>query len=463
VLTEWDATRTGIIDALRALAREAESNDVVTLYFSGHGGRLPEAGERRFLVPRDRSLLDGEQFTDLLRDIPARRLLVLLDCCFAGGVHVEHGAKAPEAKATPVPFDVQELRRQGVGTVVLSSSRGDEYSWTGLHYSIFTQVVIDALCGADTARQDGYVRVTDLAMHVARWVPTLTDNKQHPQLHLEAADNYPVAYYAAGSKAPLAKPRWLVDAVTGPAPVIRQTITDSAAHPAASLSLASAIRDLCDLFVKADLTRPEARRIALGSGVDAATVSWTENQLLFWQTVLDRAHTSWCMEELFSAADPVFGKNPDWDTAKRAYRASYGPDSRRRSAEAKGVTPVDLSLYKRHLQILKDALGHVLPSIFHDPRIRATRLNAASNALLSVGPVIKVLSAAADKETQQPLQHKLQRMEDLLQRRYEAVSEKLSALDNVRSEGAAVKPCKDLAIEAAALLAVYEQAISYIT
>src|SRR5580700_2979973 len=155
VLTEWDATRTGIIDALRALAREAESNDVVTLYFSGHGGRLPEAGERRFLVPRDRSLLDGEQFTDLLRDIPARRLLVLLDCCFAGGVHVEHGAKAPEAKATPVPFDVQELRRQGVGTVVLSSSRGDEYSWTGLHYSIFTQVVIDALCGADTARQDG--------------------------------------------------------------------------------------------------------------------------------------------------------------------------------------------------------------------------------------------------------------------------------------------------------------------
>jgi hypothetical protein len=297
---------------------------VVTLYFSGHGGRLPEAGERRFLVPRDRSLLDGEQFTDLLRDIPARRLLVLLDCCFAGGVHVEHGAKAPEAKATPVPFDVQELRRQGVGTVVLSSSRGDEYSWTGLHYSIFTQVVIDALCGADTARQDGYVRVTDLAMHVARWVPTLTDNKQHPQLHLEAADNYPVAYYAAGSKAPLAKPRWLVDAVTGPAPVIRQTITDSAAHPAASLSLASAIRDLCDLFVKADLTRPEARRIALGSGVDAATVSWTENQLLFWQTVLDRAHTSWCMEELFSAADPVFGKNPDWDTAKRAYRASVG-------------------------------------------------------------------------------------------------------------------------------------------
>jgi hypothetical protein len=74
-----------------------------------------------------------------------------------------------------------------------------------------------------------------------------------------------------------------------------------------------------------------------------------------------------------------------------------------------------------------------------------------------------VLSAAAYKETQQPLQHKLQRMEDLLQRRYEAVSEKLSALDNVRSEGAAVKPCKDLAIEAAALLAVYEQAISYIT
>jgi hypothetical protein len=113
--------------------------------------------------------------------------------------------------------------------------------------------------------------------------------------------------------------------------------------------------------------------------------------------------------------------------------------------------------------MLANALGHVLPSIFRDPRIRVARLDAASNALLSVDPVIKALSAAAERETQQPLRHKLQRLDGLLQRRYEAVARELSVLDKIRSEGAAVKPCEKLAKETTGLLIAYEQAIGFVT
>ena len=463
VLTEWEATRAGIIDALQALAAEAGSNDVVTLYFSGHGNMLPAAPERRFLVPRDGNWLDGEQFTGLLEDIPAQRLLVLLDCCYAGGVHRERGAKAPEAKSVPVPFDVQQLRRQGAGTVVLSSSRADELSWTGTHYSIFTQVVIDALCGVGAAHRDGYVRVTDLAMHVAQWVPAMTDDKQHPQLHLKAADNYPVAYYAAGSKTALGKPRWFAEATAEPAPVIRQPATGPSEPERSLPSAADAIRKLRDLFVAANLTEGEAKRIARDSGVDAQAIWWTSDPTSFWETVLDRAHTAWRMEYLFAAADPLFGDNPAWTDAKRNYLTACGPAPPSEEEGKEEVAPVDLAFHRRRLRMLANALGHVLPSIFRDPRIRVARLDAASNALLSVDPVIKALSAAAERETQQPLRHKLQRLDGLLQRRYEAVARELSVLDKIRSEGAAVKPCEKLAKETTGLLIAYEQAIGFVT
>jgi hypothetical protein len=230
ILTEWDATKAGIIGALEDVARKAKSNDVVTTYFSGHGAiKLADPG-RRFLVPRDDDWLDGATFTGLLTNIQARRLLVLLDCCYAGGLNTGPPTKAPQAKSIPTPFDVNALRRGGDGTVVLSSSRANEPSWTGKPYSVFTQVVIDALCGAGAAQQDGYVRVTDLAMHVAQWVPAKTNNRQHPQLHLEDADNYPVAYYAAGNMHPLPKPAWLAQAwAATPVQVPEQPITATGA------------------------------------------------------------------------------------------------------------------------------------------------------------------------------------------------------------------------------------------
>ena len=82
-LTEMDATRSGIIDALQELASKATPEDAVTIYYSGHGAMLPGPPEHRFLVPREGEWLEGKQFTALLREIPARRLLVLLDCCYA--------------------------------------------------------------------------------------------------------------------------------------------------------------------------------------------------------------------------------------------------------------------------------------------------------------------------------------------------------------------------------------------
>ncbi|MFD7700780.1 caspase family protein [Streptomyces caelestis] len=78
--------------ALRAVAEEAEG--VLLLYFAGHGA-IPSAGDELFLQMRNASVVAGghavfpgaEMFTTVLTVLatsPARRIVVILDCCFAG-------------------------------------------------------------------------------------------------------------------------------------------------------------------------------------------------------------------------------------------------------------------------------------------------------------------------------------------------------------------------------------------
>ena len=51
------------------------------------------------------------------------------------------------------------------------------------------------MAGAGAAKQDGFVRLTDLALYAAEKVAKRTQNRQHPILEFKAADNWEVAYY----------------------------------------------------------------------------------------------------------------------------------------------------------------------------------------------------------------------------------------------------------------------------
>jgi hypothetical protein len=82
--------------------------------------------------------------------------------------------------------------------VLIASSQEDELSFAGKPYSAFTLALTEALCGVGVAKEDGYVRVADLALHAREVVPRRTSNRQHPVLHFEQADNFVLAYYAGG-------------------------------------------------------------------------------------------------------------------------------------------------------------------------------------------------------------------------------------------------------------------------
>jgi hypothetical protein len=128
------------------------------------------------------------------------------------------------------------------------------------------------------------------------------------------------------------------------------------------------------------------------------------------------------------------------------------------------VEPAEvLSLHERRLRALGDELKRVVPSIFRDSMIRVRRLRAAKKALLSVSPLIEALSEAAEEEKRQPMRHQLQQLDHALRKHKMEISEILSALDKVRSERAAKKPCDDLVKAASGLLAAGADALRHVT
>ena len=213
-LTGTDATRSAVLDALDDLAERTDEASTVVVYFSGHGYHISTSmDDVYFLMPYGYDVnqlkttaIKSTEFTAKLRAIPAQKLLVLLDCCHAGGVGE---AKAPYVEAmtkAPLPPEAVDLLAEGSGRVLIASSQEDELSFAGKPYSAFTLALIEALAGEGVAKKDGYVRVADVALHAREVVPGRTKDRQHPILHFEHADNFALATYAGGDKEPKGLP-----------------------------------------------------------------------------------------------------------------------------------------------------------------------------------------------------------------------------------------------------------------
>lgn len=91
LLLNGDATTTNFIAALNAISAAAEPNDVLLIFYSGHGSQwadmMPFDEEDRWdealcFIDRDRT---DDSLATLLNNVPVGQLLVLVDACYSGG------------------------------------------------------------------------------------------------------------------------------------------------------------------------------------------------------------------------------------------------------------------------------------------------------------------------------------------------------------------------------------------
>ena len=212
LLLDTAATRASLLAALDDLAKASSDDSTVFVYFSGHGGRVeagPHAGQYLLPVdavyPPDESLaataISGEQFTAALGAIPARKVVVVFDCCHAGGV-----GRPKDIGSAPLETGLSEgyydALAAGRGRVIFASSRSTEYSFVpaGSRFGLFTSHLLDGLRGA-AASADGYVRVFDLFEYLQPRV-TSVRRDQHPVFKAEVEENFAVAARPASAPAP---------------------------------------------------------------------------------------------------------------------------------------------------------------------------------------------------------------------------------------------------------------------
>jgi hypothetical protein len=219
LLRNTSATRSAILDGLAWLQDQASADPeaTVVVYHSGHGW-LDRATGAYYLIPHDvepfdipGSALPAQAFTESLRQIPARRLLVFIDSCHAEGMATakdEPAIKLPSGFAeTALPKGLAEDLKQGAGRAVFTSSRGEQRSWVRPDgsLSIYTYHLIEALQGAGNQPGDNLVRVSNLMNHLGKTVPEsarkLCQAQQTPFFDT-AAEDFPVAILRGGKGLP---------------------------------------------------------------------------------------------------------------------------------------------------------------------------------------------------------------------------------------------------------------------
>jgi metacaspase-1 len=194
-----NATASNLRSALYQLVNDSDIDSTCLVYFSGHGANKTVGSSiESYLCTREtnpfeleNSSLSGTEFSDLLAQVPAKRLLVLVDTCFSSGmVSLKKGANGIK-EGLDITF-LESLSR-GSGKVVITSSKQHQPSYVDGEYSLFTRFLLEGLRGAANVRGDNLIRVLDLFHFINEEVQKVQP-KQIPELKTNDLDlNFPMA------------------------------------------------------------------------------------------------------------------------------------------------------------------------------------------------------------------------------------------------------------------------------
>ncbi|NJL15106.1 MAG: hypothetical protein HC913_20295 [Microscillaceae bacterium] len=183
LLTDKEATRDNILNALRQRAQAAKPLDLLVFYFAGHG-RAPVLNERRVLhlLPYEYDGINNQtaipytEIQQIIEQSPAKKRLWIMDACHSGGA------------LEKMSGDMRELYRdlEEREIAVLASSNLNQTSLeTSEHQrGIFSYYLTEALVGgakeADEDR-DGFVSILELFTYVKNNTVSTAKANNHQQ------------------------------------------------------------------------------------------------------------------------------------------------------------------------------------------------------------------------------------------------------------------------------------------
>ncbi len=188
-LVNEDATLTNVRTALFTFLTRPRKEDLVLIYFAGHGSPDPNDRRNLYLFPYDAQAfnLGGTAFPmwemqDVFtRIIKARRIITFTDACHSAGISGE--AAGPVRGHNLVNQYITRYAGEGERAVLTASdisetSREGE-AWGGGH-GVFTYFLLEGLKGKGDRNGDGTVTAGELFEYVQEQVAKATADQQNP-------------------------------------------------------------------------------------------------------------------------------------------------------------------------------------------------------------------------------------------------------------------------------------------
>jgi hypothetical protein len=205
VLLDDQVTRKNFIEALFSFLSKTKREDLVMIFFSGHGSSISR--DQSYFLMNDTKLRDLENTAVAMKEIqnavtkniPAERVIVFSDACFSGNVNVFFiGRRSIDSDKNLINRYLHELGRSKPGLLSITSSSEGEISregWVYWEHGLFTYFLVAGLGGkitdtegrvmkpvpADT-NNDGIVTLGEIVDYLKTSVSSMTGGKQNPQI-----------------------------------------------------------------------------------------------------------------------------------------------------------------------------------------------------------------------------------------------------------------------------------------
>jgi len=195
VLLGKDVTKNNIESEIKNIGRKAASDDVVFLYFAGHGFYQRDAnaknGMRNYIVCYDRPHLSDDELNNYLASIKSPKTVFAFDCCFSGGI-AKKGKKTRGDKDVPIPDGTQGVVKEAddfffQNKVIISSADDNQTAIElggNINHGIFTYHFGRAMENADLngdkviTALEAFFKTRDEVQRTARD----NDHEQIPQI-----------------------------------------------------------------------------------------------------------------------------------------------------------------------------------------------------------------------------------------------------------------------------------------
>jgi hypothetical protein len=261
---------------------EKKPDDLLVLYFSGHGVR-DDQGQLYLAVKDTRhnrlraTAIPAAFITDGMDHSRSRRQVLILDCChsgaFAQGTKGAPGASVGTASA---------FEGTGYGRVVLTATDSTQYAWEGdevigeAENSVFTHYLIEGLrTGAADMDADGRITLDELYDYVYEQVVNKTPKQTPGKSSYKQQGEFVIARNPRPVVKPVELPAELRQAIESPFAGMREGVVRElerllyGSHPGLTLAAFDALKRLAE---------DDSRRVSVAAAQVMAAYTEAQNQ-----------------------------------------------------------------------------------------------------------------------------------------------------------------------------------------